>query len=290
MNLPVDHHARGIFAIAACAFLWSTAGLFIKLIDWNPLAIAGLRSLIASIVILIWLKRPHFTFSFAEIAAAVANMVTMLLFVFANKATTAANAILLQYTAPIFTALFGIWLLHEKPRKEQLLAFPFVVAGMLIFFLDDVSAGGMLGNLAAITAGATFGLYFIFMRMQKNGSPLQATLLSHFMTAIVALGAACFLPMPNFSPASLAAIVALGVVQIGFAAIFFAYGIQRVSAVQAMLISVVEPIFNPVWVLLMTGEKPSVNALIGGAIIVVAITTASVITARQTSTAENSAV
>lgn len=285
MNLPVDHHARGIFAIAACAFLWSTAGLFIKLIDWNPLAIAGLRSLIASIVILVWLKRPHFTFSFAEIAAAVANMVTMLLFVFANKATTAANAILLQYTAPIFTALFGMWLLHEKPRKEQLLAFPFVVAGMLIFFLDDVSAGGMLGNLAAITAGATFGLYFIFMRMQKNGSPLQATLLSHFMTAIVALGAACFLPMPHFSPASLAAIVALGVVQIGFAAIFFAYGIQRVSAVQAMLISVVEPIFNPVWVLLMTGEKPSVNALIGGAIIVIAITTASVITARQTSTA-----
>ncbi len=281
MPFSADHRATGLLAIAACAFLWSTAGLFIKLIDWNPMAIAGMRSLIASLTILIWLKRPKFSWSFAQVAAALANAVTMLLFVFANKTTTAANAILLQYSAPIFTAIFGAWLLQEKPRIEHLLAFPFVVAGMLVFFLDDVSAGGLIGNLAAAASGVTFGLYFVFMRMQKTESPLQATLLSHFMTAGVALGIACFLPMPMLTPGSLTAILALGVVQIGLAAIFFAYGIKRVTAVQAVLVSLIEPTFNPVWVFLSTGEKPGGNAIMGGLLIVVAVTAASVVTVRR---------
>lgn len=276
-----DHRATGLLAIAACAFLWSSAGLFIKLIDWNPMAIAGMRSLIASVAILVWLKRPRFSWSFAQVAAAVANAVTMLLFVFANKTTTAANAILLQYSAPVFTAIFGAWLLHEKPRVEHLLAFPFVAAGMLIFFLDDVSAGGLIGNLAAAISGVTFGLYFVFMRMQKTESPLQATLLSHFMTAGVALGIACFLPMPVLTSGSLTAILALGVVQIGLAAIFFAYGIKRVTAVQAVLVSLIEPTFNPVWVFLSTGEKPGGNAIMGGLLIVVAVTVASVVSVRR---------
>lgn len=279
--LPTEHRASGVMAIAACAFLWSSAGLFIKLIDWNPMAIAGMRSVIASIVILIWVRRPRFTWSFAQVAAAVANAVTMLLFIFANKTTTAANAILLQYSAPIFTAIFGAWLLHEKPRAEHLVAFPFVAIGMGIFFLGDVSGGTQIGNLAAASAGLTFGLYFVFMRMQKNESPLQSTLLSHLMTAVVALGVACFLPMPALKPAAVAAILALGIVQIGLAAIFFAYGIQRVTAVQAVLISVIEPVFNPVWVFLSTGEKPGVNAIIGGTIIVIAVTAASVVSVRR---------
>ncbi|MBS1154527.1 MAG: EamA/RhaT family transporter [Proteobacteria bacterium] len=281
MNLPADHRATGVLAIALCAFLWSSAGLFIKLIDWNPMAIAGMRSLIASLAILLWLKRPHFTWSFAQVAAALANTVTMMLFVFANKTTTAANAILLQYSAPIFTALFGVWLLHEKPRREHLLAFPFVAAGMLIFFIDDVASGGLIGNLAAAASGVTFGLYFVFMRMQKSESPLQATLLSHFMTAGLGLMLACFLPLPVLTPGSLMAILALGVVQIGLAAIFFAYGIKRVTAVQAVLVSLIEPTFNPIWVFLSTGEKPGGNAILGGLLIVGAVTAASVVSVRR---------
>lgn len=281
MNVFRDHRASGVLAIAACAFMWSTAGLFIKLLDWNPMAIAGMRSLIAGLTILVWLKRPRFTWSFAQVAAAVANMLTMVLFVYANKATTAANAILLQYSAPIFTAFFGAWLLHENPRREHLLAFPFVAAGMLIFFMDDVSMGSLVGNLAAAASGVTFGLYFVFMRMQKTESPLQSILLSHLMTAVVALGMACFLPFPILTTSSLLAILVLGVVQIGLGAIFFAYGIQRVTAVQAMLVALIEPTFNPVWVFLSTGERPGSHAILGGLLIVGAVTAASVVTVRQ---------
>lgn len=281
MHALPEHRVSGIAAIALCAFLWSTAGLFIKLIDWNPMAIAGMRSLIASLVILVWLRRIRFTWSLAQVGAAVANMVTMLLFVFANKTTTAANAILLQYSAPIFTAIFGAWLLHEKTQREHWLAFPFVAIGMVVFFLDDVSVGGMLGNLAAAASGVTFGLYFVFMRMLKTESPLQATLSSHFMTAGVALGIAAFLPLPIVTPAALSAILALGVVQIGLAAIFLAYGIKRVTAVQAILIALIEPTFNPIWVFLSTGERPGSNALLGGALIIAAVTAASVASVRR---------
>ncbi len=209
----------------------------------------------------------------------------MLLFVFANKNTTAANAILLQYSAPIFTAIFGAWLLHEKPKAEHLIAFPFVAGGMLVFFLDDVSTGGLIGNLAAMASGLTFGLYFVFMRMQKNESPLESNLLSQFIAAAIALPIACFLPMQgSISPGAIAAILSLGVVQIGLAAIFFARGITRITAVQAVLIALIEPIFNPIWVFLSTGEKPGINSLIGGAIIIVAVTAASVASVRRTKT------
>src|SRR3989339_1633800 len=106
--------SSGILAMAATAFLWSIAGLFIKVIDWNPIAIAGMRSFIASIVVLIYLKRPAIHLSFTQIAAAVANAATMLLFVSANKTTTAANAIILQYIAPVSTAFIGAILLKER--------------------------------------------------------------------------------------------------------------------------------------------------------------------------------
>lgn len=236
--------------------------MFIKLLDWNPMAIAGMRSLIAAITILIWLGRVRFTWSWPQMAAAVANMLTMLLFVYANKATTAANAILLQYSAPVFTALFGAWLLHEKPRREHVLAFPFVAVGMLIFFMDDVSTGGLLGNLAAAASGVTFGLYFVFMRMQKTESSLQSTLLSHVLTAVVALGIAAFLPFPVLDASGLLAILALGVLQ-------------------AVLVALIEPAFNPVWVFLSTGERPGGHAILGGLLIVGAVTAASVVTVRQ---------
>src|SRR5208337_4525142 len=172
----------GILAMAGTAFLWSLAGLFIKVIDWNPIAIAGMRSLIASIVILVYLKRPRFHLSFPQMAAAVANAATMLLFVSANKTTTAANAILLQYIAPVLTAFIGAMLLKERPHMEHFAAFPLVAVGMIIMFLDKLGGGTLSGNILAIMSGITFSFYFVFMRMQKEGSPLESILLSHWIT------------------------------------------------------------------------------------------------------------
>lgn len=271
----------GILAMAATAFLWSIAGLFIKVMDWNPIAIAGMRSFIASIVIFAYLKHPRIHLSFPQIAASVANAVTMLLFVCANKTTTAANAILLQYCAPVLTAFIGALLLKEKTHAEHFAALPLVVAGMIFMFFDKLGGGTLFGNVLALMSAVTFSFYFVFMRMQKDGSPLESILMSHWLTAGVCLVISLFLPLPHVTMSSLMAIAVLGVVQIGLSAILFSIAIKRVSAVQANLIAVIEPVFNPVWVFFAIGEAPGRNALMGGGIIVLAVTVVSIISARR---------
>lgn len=265
----------GILAMAVTAFLWSIAGLFIKIIDWNPLTIAGFRSLIASLVVLLYLKRPEFHWSFPQIAAALANAATMLLFVSANKSTTSANAILLQYIGPVFTAFIGAALLREQARLEHWIAFLLVALGMILMFMDKLGGGRMLGNVLALLSAITFSFYFVFMRMQKDGSPLESILLSHWIVAAIGIVASMFLPIPSVSLKAVGAIAVLGLFQVGVAAILFAAAITRISAVSANLIAVIEPVFNPIWVFLALGETPGPNAIIGGLIIVVAVTGAS---------------
>lgn len=271
----------GILAMVATAFLWSIAGLFIKVIDWHPFAIAGMRSLISSLVVLAWLKRPRFHWSPAQVGAALTQAATMLLFVAANKTTTAANAILLQYVGPVFTAILGAWLLRERARWEHWAAFAFVGAGMALLFMDKLGGGRLLGNILALLSGLLFSFYYIFMRMQKDGSPLESILLAHWLTAAIGLGVALFLPWPAVTWKAAGAIAMLGIFQVGVAAILFTAAIRRVTAVSANLIAVIEPVFNPLWVFLALGEKPGVHALIGGAVIIAAVTGAAVVSARR---------
>jgi drug/metabolite transporter (DMT)-like permease len=271
----------GIIAMAATAFLWSISGLFIKIIDWHPFSIAGIRSLIASVVVLIYIKRPHFHFSFPQVAAAIANAATMLLFVTANKTTTAANAILLQYIAPVFTAVIAAVLLKERMHWEQAIAIVLVSGGMVLLFMDKVDGGKLLGNTLSVCSGITFSFYFVFMRMQKDGSPFESALLSHWITAVICLVVSLFLPMPSFTTLSILSIMVLGVVQLGISTILFAVGIKRIPAVTANLITVIEPVFNPVWVFIALGESPSAIALAGGVIIIAAVTGASLVSARR---------
>ena len=277
-----DNQAKiGIMAMAATAFLWSLAGLFIKVIDWNPYAIAGFRSLIASFVLLIYLKKPQFTFSFPQIAAAAANATTMLLFVVANKETTAANAILLQYVAPVFTAFIGAILLKEKARIEHWIGFTIALIGMIIMFMGKLSGGQMLGNILALSSAVTYSLFFVFMRMQKNESPFESILLSHWITAGICLIVSLFMPIPDFTIQSIGAIVILGVIQLGIPSILFAVAIKRITAISANLIAIIEPVFSPLWVFIVLNESPGINSIIGGIIIVSAVTAVSIISNKR---------
>lgn len=271
----------GTWAMVTTAFLWSIAGLFIKVIDWNPFAIAGARSLVSSLVLLIYLRRPKFHWSPAQVGAAVTCTVTMLLFVAANKTTTAANAILLQYVGPVFTAILGAWVLKERARWEHWVAFFFVALGMVLLFMDKLGGGRLLGNILAALAGLVFSFYYIFMRMQKDGSPLESILLAHGFTAAIGLGIALFLPLPVLTWKAAGAIAMLGIFQVGLSAILFTAAIRRIPAVFANLVAVIEPIFNPLWVFLALGEAPGLNAIGGGVIIIVAVTAASVISVRR---------
>lgn len=271
----------GALALAATAFFWSLAGLFIKLVDWQPFAIAGSRSLVAAIFLLLYMRKPRFTFSGAQIGAAIAYAATMLMFVYANKNTSSANAILLQYGAPIYTGILSPLLIKERPRLEHIIGFIVVALGMAIFFLGDLGGGSLVGDIVAVGSGISFACYFVFMRMQKDGSPLESSVLAHLLTAFIAIIVSLFLPAPAFSGGAVAAILGLGVVQSGIAAVLFAWGIRRVPATEGILIVGLEPVFNPLWVFLAIGERPSSNALAGGVLIFAAVIVSSMVSARR---------
>lgn len=261
----------------ACAFLWSVAGLFIKFLDWNPFLIAGMRSLIAFLFLLTIVRTVRLDWSWPLVGAAFANAATMIFFIAANKTTTAANAIILQYLSPVFTAILGVTLLKERVSREQLLALLLTPVGMALLFFDRLGTGQLFGNILAVCSACTFALMFIFTRKQKGGSPLQSLMASHAITAFFALSVAIFLPFPVLTGGAVASILTLGVLQIGLAAVFFSYGIKRVSAVTGNLIALIEPVFNPVWVFMMLGEKPSAQSILGGVIIIGSVTAASLV-------------
>jgi drug/metabolite transporter (DMT)-like permease len=213
----------GSLALVACAFCWSTAGLFIKLLDWNPLWIASLRSLIAGVFLVIVVRPWKIVWTPTLVLAAVANALCMVLFVLANKMTTSANAILIQYWAPVPTALLAVYLLKEKLHPEQIAALLATLAGLVLLFADKLGPGALWGNLAALASGLAFAFMLILNRRQKDGNPVHSMLLSQFMAGLGTLALAAFQPLPIFTPISIALILALGVVQMGLAALFFAW-------------------------------------------------------------------
>ena len=267
---------KAIGFLIVTAILWSSAGLLLKMISWNPIAIAGMRSAIAAIVLLAFLRRPHMTWSSAQIGGAIAYTVTVILFVSANKLTTAANAILLQYTSPIYVALFGAWFLRERATRLDWITISVVMGGMGLFFLDDLTTGGFWGNVCAISSGVTFACFILFMRKQKNDSPLESVLLGNILTALIGFPF-MFQTVPNAS--SWVGLILAGVIQLGLSQVLYATAIKHVAALEAILIAVIEPILNPLWVLLIMGEAPGPWALLGGFIVLASVTFRYVVTA-----------
>ena len=281
MNSVLVNESRGerykaIGFLIVTAILWSSGGLLIKWVSWNPIAIAGARSAIAVLVLLAVLRRPHLTWSFAQIGGAIAYAASVILFVSATKLTTAANAILLQYTAPIYIALFGAWFLGERATRLDWITIFVVIGGMVLFFLDDLTTGGFWGNVCAISSGVTFASFILFMRKQKSDSPLESVLLGNILTALIGFPF-MFEAMPSAS--SWVGLMLSGVLQLGLSHVLYATAIKHVTALEAILISVIEPILNPVWVLLIMGETPGPWALLGGFIVLVSVTIRYVVTA-----------
>ena len=280
-----DEKPAGQIAILATAVLMSTNGLFIKLLVWHPVVITCLRSLLAAVFLLVvrliipppkGLKNPPFAFW----AAGITFAATMFSFVIANKLTTSANAIMLQYSSPIWAALFGWWLIKEKPHWEHWAALLLVFWGLALFFRDGLGRGAFLGDALAVFSGMLYGIQSVFLRMMKDGNPRDAMLLAHVLCAVTGIPFIFIYP-PSISVSSTLSILYMGTVQIGLASLLFAYGLKRISAVQAMLIAAAEPILNPVWVMAITGEKPSVTAVLGGAIIIMAVVASSLIGRRR---------
>jgi len=261
--------SKSIVALVLCAALWSTAGILIKLVNLNPLAIAGSRSIVAAFVIMLFTGKPKFTFSKLQIGSALSYTGTVLLFVSANKYTTSANAILLQYTAPVYAAIFGYLLLNEKVSKVDLLTIGAVIGGMVLFFIDDLAGGSLLGNILAIISAVTFALQAVLLRKQQDSSPAASLILGNIITGLIGIPF-LFAKVPNHT--EILVLLALGVFQLGLSYTLYAFAIKHVSALEAILIPVIEPILNPVWVFIFAGEFPGKWSIIGGLVVILAIT------------------
>lgn len=260
---------RAVGYLLAAALLWSVGGVLIKWVQWHPIAIAGTRSAIAAATLWALLRRPRFDWSAAQIGGAVAYAATVLLYVSAVKITTAANAILLQYTAPIYVALFGAWFLGERTGWIDWLAVALSVGGMALFFRDSLSSQALWGDVLAVLSGVTLAWMVLFLRKQKAGAPMESVLLGNILAALASIP---FLWGEAPSPKGWAGLILLGVFQLGLSYALYATAIRHVTAVEAVLFSTLEPILNPIWVLLLIGERPGPWALAGGALVVTAIT------------------
>lgn len=262
-------HRRAVLLLMLTALLWSLGGLLIKWVDWNPVAIAGARSLTgAALIGIVFRHELRFTGSFDQIGGAVAYAGTVVLFVIANKLTTAANAILLQYTAPVYVALFSPWFLGERADRRDWLILLVMMSGMILFFLDNLTVGGYWGNILSLISGLCFAWLTLFLRRQRNGSALPSLLLGNLLAGVIGLPF-MFQSLPDLS--SGIGLLLLGVVQLGLPYILYALALRQVRAIEAILIPMIEPVLNPVWVFLLLGEKPSPWAIVGGAIILGAV-------------------
>lgn len=250
------------------AVLWSLAGVLIKSVHGEAMALAGARSAIAVPVMLACIGRPRFALSKEQVGGAIAYALTVGLFVFATRMTTAANAIFLQYTAPIYVAIVGRWYLGERALPIDWLVIAIALGGIALFFVDKLSVSGFWGNIVALGSGLSFAALVLLLRKERSGSPVISALLGNAIVAIVGLP---FLLRSHFSSTDLWVLLLLGVFQLGLPYVFYTAAIKHVTALEATLITLLEPVLNPTWVMLALGERPGVWAMFGGMLVLIAV-------------------
>lgn len=261
--------------VVIAVFLWSTGGLFIKLTDGqlDAYQVTFFRSLFAAVTVLILTRKDGLKINAFGIFTSVIYAALLFLFVWATKKTTAANAIFLQYTAPIYILALAPFVIGEKFRLRDLVTVVIVLAGMSLFFVGQLRLEDYQGNVAALGSGFLLGVYIMLLRHPKADgfNPVIAVIYGNFLLALVnaPTGIAA---IPTMGPMDWFAVAFLGILQIGISYILFVKGVRGgTRPLDASLIGFIEPLLNPVWVFIFVGERPSQWALLGGAIIITAI-------------------
>jgi drug/metabolite transporter, DME family len=255
---------RSRLLLLSAAVLWSTAGAAIKASGLDAWQIAGGRSLVAGAFLLLVVREARVRPTLRVLLVSAAYAVTVILFVVATKLTTAANAIFIQDTAPLWVLLLSPWLLREVPTRGELLAVPVYALGLGLFFLDDLTAGQVTGNFAALVSGVAFAFAIVGLRLLRHEGP-AALVYGNVIAAAVTL------PLWTSGPAAagtdLALLVYLGVFQLGLAYLAFSRGVTGTPAIEASLLILLEPVLNPIWTFLLVGERPGPWAVVGGAVV-----------------------
>jgi len=271
---------KAIMLMVLAAVLWSTGGLFVKLIPWNPLAIYGGRAMIANIVILAYMiydhkkpkpkekQQPFLTINLHTFLGGLAYSSLSLFYISATKFTTAANAIVLQFTAPVWIIVFSLIFLKKKPRKEDLIAVFFVMIGISVFFIDGIETGHMFGNMLGVCSGISLATMVLMTKHEKIKKPIEIAFVGNTIATIIGIG---FVFSQQINATIISYMLFLGIFQIGISFIFYSIAIPHLSPLDAVFIPVLEPLLNPVWVFLLTGEKIGSIAIFGAIIVLVTI-------------------
>jgi len=267
--LTVRDAAGGRLLIVGAAFLWSLAGVFIKFLDLPALTIVFYRSLFAALVFTPFLRRKDWRIDRPILISVTSYTAAISAFVSANKLTTAANAIVLQYTAPFFVFLFSGLVLREKISRLNGFTLAASMFGVAVIFLGSAGEPEMAGVLLALLSGVLFAVYMVNLRSTQAVSPVYLTLINNVVCALLLL--LVVKSQLGLTSTQLGIVAVMGAVQLGLPYFLFSKGLQTVPLQEASLIALIEPVLNPLWVALTVGEIPSFATLAGGGLIVLAL-------------------
>jgi DME family drug/metabolite transporter len=280
---------KPVLAMITAAMLWSMSGLFIKVLSLDNFSLAGFRS-VSAVIALIALARLRglrmgWPSSLRLWLASLTYALEMLLFICANRLTTATNAIFLQYTAPVYVLLLEPLLLRTKLRLQDVGFVAFVLVAMSLFFVGHLDAGNQLGNFLALGSGLFYALFTLLMRSKENDEAGRWQALTTGNAVLAGVAGLYFLisgvtPMRPASIAELGAVFFAGAVQISCADMFAMYALSHISALEVTLFGMIDPALNPLWVYIGTGEVPSVGSIAGATMIIVGTTARAVLAQR----------
>ncbi len=265
---------RAMLLMVITAAMWSLGGIFIKLISWSPFLIAGIRSGISGSIMAMYMAatHTHFKLNKYSVLAGVGLAFSATLFTIANKLTTAANAIVLQYTAPIFILIIFALFFKQKMQKQDVLVVCITMGGMVLFFLDQLSPGNMLGNVFGILAGIFLAQMFVMVGRggDDDATRMSGIMIAHVLTLLIGL------PIGIPQTTEIAAIeivyvIILGVFQLGIPYVIYGIASRDCPPLACSLIGMLEPLLNPVWVAIFIGEVPGPFALVGAVIIIATV-------------------
>jgi drug/metabolite transporter (DMT)-like permease len=270
----------------AAAVIWSTGGLFIKWTSLSGLELSFGRSLLAAITVVIFTRREGFGLNGITAVTSVLYAALLLLFVLATKATTAANAIFLQYTAPLYVLVLEPLIYKEKFHRRDLITVFACLIGMSLFFVGKLRPQDVTGNILALASGVCFACYFLLLRhpMARHVNRASSVIYGNLLVVLVCAPAG-LAAIPNLMGFDFLVVAYLGIVQIGVAYTLFTLGMaQGIRSLDAGIVGYIEPVLNPIWVFLVLGETPSRWALLGGSIIITAVAIHTTIKARENRT------
>jgi drug/metabolite transporter (DMT)-like permease len=276
----LSEHQKGLLFVFIAGLLWSTGGLFIKLISLPAMQLAFFRCIIAAVTFGILFRKRILLFNKLTFLNSAFYAAILITFVIATKTTTAANAIFLQSTAPIYVLIFEPIFNKTKYEKINVITVVVCVLGMLLFFVGKLEPGHLEGNIIALLSGIAFASFFLGMKMNDPKYQHSSIFYGNILVAIISIPFLFSLEYLTIKDLSMLAF--LGVFQIAIAYAFFSSGLKRILAVEASIIALIEPVLNPVWVFIGYGETPTITAIIGGLIILGAIVVRSLITQTPT--------